>query len=100
MINGKNSYFPKFSLRFGLTVGMLLLLLAAAITVQALDLAGRPTLGPDSAKVKIVEVSDFQCRHCASLAPVLHEVVQQYGDLVQFSVVTIAVNGPYAEMAA
>jgi protein-disulfide isomerase len=35
-------------------------------------------VGPAAAKVTIVEFSDFQCPHCARLAPVLKQVAEKY----------------------
>jgi len=40
-------------------------------------------LGPDSALVKIVEYSDFQCPVCRTAQPILKEVMQTYGGKVQ-----------------
>lgn len=87
---------------FILSCALTTFVLGAAYQVYAVDadLTGRPTIGPADAKVHIVEVSDFQCRHCAKVAPIIEEVLADYGDLVRFTVVTIAVNGPYSEMAA
>ncbi len=62
---------------------------------------GRPSIGPDDAPVQIAEFFDFQCAHCAKLAPVLHEVVKDYGNLVR--VVAVPINTPghaYSEPAA
>lgn len=42
-----------------------------------------PALGPADAPVEIVVFSDFQCPYCASLAPVLHQVVEKYPDKVR-----------------
>lgn len=43
-----------------------------------------PTRGPAEAKVVIEEFSDFQCPACASAEPVVKQVLEQYGDQVQF----------------
>lgn len=37
----------------------------------------------ESAKVQIVEFSDFQCPACRAAQPAVNEVMQQYGDQVQ-----------------
>jgi len=93
----------KITMRFGLFLLFLTVVLMGTwqgAKAFEYDLAGRPAIGPADAPVHIVEVSDYQCRHCAKAAPILHEVVKQYGDLVRVTVVSITVNGPYSEMAA
>jgi protein-disulfide isomerase len=44
---------------------------------------GSPTLGPDTAKIKIIEFSDFQCPFCKRVGPTLQQVKKEYGDKVQ-----------------
>ena len=44
-----------------------------------------PTKGPDSAPVKIVEWSDFQCPFCRRANPTLAQIQKEYGDKVQFA---------------
>ena len=41
--------------------------------------------GPDSAKVTIVEYSDFECPYCARFATVMDQVLANYGDKVRFT---------------
>jgi protein-disulfide isomerase len=41
-------------------------------------------LGPDTAKVKIVEFSDYQCPACKSIGPHIKTMLATYGDQVQF----------------
>ena len=92
----------KLSKLFLFSLSLSALVFGLVFTSNALnvDLAGRPTAGNPTAKVKIVEVSDFMCRHCAKMAPELREVMKQYGGVVQLTAVTLAVNGPYSEYAA
>jgi protein-disulfide isomerase len=42
-----------------------------------------PVTGSASAKVEIVEFSDFQCPYCKRVAPVLKQVMAKYGDRVK-----------------
>jgi protein-disulfide isomerase len=42
-----------------------------------------PVSGPASARVEIVEFSDFQCPYCKNVAPVLKQVMAKYGDRVK-----------------
>ncbi len=42
-----------------------------------------PVQGPASAKVTIIEFSDYQCPYCKSAAPTLSQVKQAYGDKVR-----------------
>jgi len=44
---------------------------------------GRPALGPESAPVRLILFSDFQCPYCQDYGETLKEVVQNYGDKVQ-----------------
>lgn len=43
-----------------------------------------PKIGPDDAKVKIVEFGDYQCPGCAAADPVVKSVISEYEDSVQF----------------
>lgn len=41
-------------------------------------------IGPDDAKVKIVEFSDFQCPYCKNLHPTIEKIIADYGNEVQY----------------
>lgn len=40
-------------------------------------------VGPDDAKVKLIEFSDFQCPYCQAFHKIIGEVISTYGDDVQ-----------------
>lgn len=46
--------------------------------------AGRPSRGPATAKVEIIEFSDFQCPYCERAYPVVTQVLKTYGDKIRF----------------
>ncbi len=46
---------------------------------------GTPTWGSDSAKVKIIEFSDFQCPFCSKAAETVNELKKKYGKKVQIA---------------
>src|SRR5689334_15939175 len=41
-----------------------------------------PSLGPSTAKVTLDVCSDFECPFCARLVPTVHELAENYGELV------------------
>lgn len=43
-----------------------------------IDLAGTPARGPDSAKVTVVEFSDFHCPYCKRVQPTLTQLLAKY----------------------
>ena len=47
------------------------------------ELAGRPSKGPDDAKVTIVEFSDFQCPFCARATEPVYQILEKYPEDVQ-----------------
>jgi protein-disulfide isomerase len=44
-----------------------------------------PIRGPKTAKVTVVEFSDFQCPFCSRVEPVLQQIAQTYGDDVRLA---------------
>lgn len=53
-------------------------------TVWKVPVGDSPARGPATAKVTIVEWSDFQCPFCSKVVPTMEEVVKTYGDSVRF----------------
>ncbi len=49
----------------------------------SVNLAGAPSRGLESAKVAIVEFSDFQCPFCGRVNPTLQKIQKEYGDQVR-----------------
>ena len=82
------------------------------LTAQAFDdskpidvgAGGAPSKGPSSAKVTIVEFSDFECPYCDRfVTQTLPSILKDYGDKVQFvfrDYPLPATMHPYAEKAA
>jgi len=67
----------------------------------AIDTAGEPSRGPQSAPVTIVEFSDFECPSCARLEPILAKVREHYGDKVRIVFKQFPLNlHPHARQAA
>jgi len=52
-------------------------------TKYTLNTVGSPSEGPASAKVTLVEFSDFQCPYCARVTPTLRKIRANYGDDVR-----------------
>lgn len=46
--------------------------------------ADTPTIGPDSAKVKIIEFTDYQCPFCGRARASINQVLETYKDKVQY----------------
>jgi len=44
---------------------------------------GRPSIGPDTAPVKLILFSDFECPYCFDFSDTLMEITRRYGDKVQ-----------------
>jgi len=54
--------------------------------LQAAISANSPaSFGPATAKVQVVEFSDFECPFCSQAASVVHQIREKYGDRVRFT---------------
>ena len=53
--------------------------------VYNVALGSAPVKGPKTAKITIVEWSDFQCPFCGRVGPTLEQVKKEYGDQVQLA---------------
>ncbi|MFQ5415826.1 MAG: DsbA family protein [Myxococcota bacterium] len=49
----------------------------------SVNTAGSPSKGPGSAKVTLVEFSDFQCPYCSRVTPTIKQIEKEYGDKVR-----------------
>jgi protein-disulfide isomerase len=56
------------------------------LPLQTISVDDDPVRGVASAPVTIIEFTDFQCPACASLQPMLEEVLKSYGDKVKLVV--------------
>jgi protein-disulfide isomerase len=56
---------------------------APPIPTAEFDLTGRPSKGPDDAKVTVVEFSDFECPYCARAVGPVEEILKSYPDDVK-----------------
>jgi len=66
-----------------------------------LHIDGNPSQGPASARVTIVEFSDFECPHCREIHKVLESVQQHYPQIrVVFKDFPLTELHPWAETAA
>ena len=69
--------------------------------VQNISVDDDPAKGPATAPVTIVEFTDFECPACASMHPVIEDVLKSYGDKVRFVVRDFPLNRhPNARKAA
>jgi protein-disulfide isomerase len=69
--------------------------------VKNVPIDGSPVKGPENAPVTIVEFADFECPHCAEVAPMLDKVVEQNKNNVRmvFKFYPLPAH-PHADIAA
>lgn len=69
--------------------------------VKNVPIDGSPTKGPESAAITIVEFADFECPHCAEVAPMLDKVVETHKNDVRMVFKFYPLPGhPHADIAA
>ena len=69
--------------------------------IQKIDTSGSPTKGPEDAPVEIVVFSDFQCPSCASMVPLIDQIVEKYPTQVKISFMNFPLpNHRFARPAA
>lgn len=56
----------------------------AGVTVSQIDYSKGQRIGSDSAKVRLVEFSDFQCPACLVVEPYVKKLIAAYPDQIQF----------------
>jgi protein-disulfide isomerase len=56
----------------------------SAEKIKALTAAGAPSFGSKSAKVTLIEFSDFECPYCSKAAETVSQIKKKYGDKVHF----------------
>jgi protein-disulfide isomerase len=68
------------------------------IEVKSID----PAIGPENAKVTIVEFSDFECPYCAQVYPTVKQILSTYGNDVRLIYKQFPLNSihPNAQKAA
>jgi len=52
---------------------------------QVVAKADRPSKGPETAPIDMIEFSDFQCPYCESAFPTVNQVLSTYGDRIHFT---------------
>ncbi len=72
-----------------------------ADSVKNVPIDGSPTKGPESAPITIVEFADFECPHCAQVAPALDKLVDDNKNQIRFVFKFYPLPGhQHAEIAA
>jgi protein-disulfide isomerase len=77
------------------------LLMLRVDAVYELRLEGLPFLGPKDAPVTLAVFSDYQCKYCARLEPVLERILRRYAGKVKLVIKNYPLKShPYARKAA
>ena len=69
--------------------------------VKNVPIDGSPVKGPEGASITIVEFADFECPHCAEVAPLLEKIVAAHKNDIRFAFKFYPLPGhPHADPAA
>jgi protein-disulfide isomerase len=84
----RNELMKKILLALGLLAIVGAIIVFAVISredpSQVGNLSLDPGAGPETAAVTVTEYGDFQCPACAGVAPVVHDLIDQYGDQIRY----------------
>jgi protein-disulfide isomerase len=69
--------------------------------VKNVPIDGSPVKGPENAAITIVEFADFECPHCAEVAPMLDKVVEGHKNAIRMAFKFYPLpSHPHADIAA
>jgi len=71
-----------------------------AYRVDVAEAEGRPSKGPENAKVTLIEYSDFECPYCRQVVPSLRQVIDKYGDKIRVEYRQFPLTGIHANAMA
>ncbi len=66
----------------------------------AVDTVGSPSLGPDAARVTVVDFSNFQCSSCGNVEVAIRNLQKKYGSQMRLVYRNFVFQQPVAETAA
>lgn len=72
--------------RLSAVLAVLALAACSAATAPATPVAGDHTIGSATAKVQLLEYSDYQCPACGFFYPITKQIAERYKDRVSFTV--------------
>jgi len=51
-----------------------------------------PSQGDKNSKIQIIEISDYKCGHCQKAHPMVHNILKQYGNKINFTQINYSLN--------
>lgn len=108
MVKKKNKIDKYFNKKY-ISLGIFILIIISLLGLNQLlkpeytgNFSDRPMNGPEDAKVKIVEYSDYQCPYCQRAHNIIKDIKDLYGDnvAVEFNHFPLRSIHPYAQKAA